>query len=152
MNAEFQKIINQMEPLLRKLRCSDPRTVENLKGVPQRGVYVFYEGDKPFYTGRSRRIRQHIYEHGGTSSRHESATFAFKLFREAIGEPEGHSPKYTRRELQDEYPEEYAKQRQRVQNMQIRAVEINDPIVQTVFETYAIIALGTTRYNACHTT
>ena len=68
MNAEFQKIINQMEPLLRKLRCSDPRTVENLKGVPQRGVYVFYEGDKPFYTGRSRRIRQHIYEHGGTSS------------------------------------------------------------------------------------
>ena len=95
MNAEFQKIINQMEPLLRKLRCSDPRTVENLKGVPQRGVYVFYEGDKPFYTGRSRRIRQRIYEHGGTSSRHESATFAFKLFREAIGEPEGHSSKYS---------------------------------------------------------
>ena len=108
MNAEFQKIINQMEPLLRKLRCSDPRTVENLKGVPQRGVYVFYEGDKPFYTGRSRRIRQRIYEHDGTSSRHESATFAFELLREAIGEPEGHSPKYTRRELQDEYPEEYA--------------------------------------------
>ena len=152
MNAEFLEIINKMEPLLRKLQCSDPVTAASLKSVPQQGVYVFYEGDKPIYTGRSRRLRQRIQEHGSTSSRHESATFAFKLLREAIGEPEWHSSKYTRKALQDKYPQEYAKQRQRVQNMDIRAVEINDPLIQTVFETYAIIALGTTRYNTFHTT
>ena len=152
MNAEFQAIIDQMEPLLMRLRCCDPLTWGNLRSLPQQGVYVFYENDKPIYAGRSRRIRQRIREHGGESSRHESATFAFKLFREAIGEPEGHSSKYTRRQLQDQYPEEYASQRQRVRSMRIRAVEINDPLVQTVFEIYAIIALGTTHYNKFHTT
>lgn len=152
MNAEFQAIIDQMEPLLMRLRCSDPLTWNNLRSLPQQGVYVFYENDKPIYVGRSRRIRQRIREHGGESSRHESATFAFKLFREVIGEPEGHSSKYTRRQLQDQYPEEYASQRQRVRSMRIRAVEINDPRVQNVFEIYAIVALGTTHYNKFHTT
>ena len=152
MNVEVQAIIDQMEPLLTRLRCCDPLTWDNLRSLPQQGVYVFYENDKPIYAGRSRRIRQRIREHGGESSRHESATFAFKLFREALGEPEGHSSKYTRRQLQDQYPEEYASQRQRVRSMRIRAVEINDPLVQTVFEIYAIIALDTTHYNKFHTT
>ena len=152
MNVQFQAIIDQMEPLLTRLRCCDPLIWDNLRGLPQQGVYVFYENDNPIYTGRSRRIRQRIREHGGESSRYESATFAFKLFREAIGEPEGRSPKYTRKELQDQHPEEYANQRQRVRNMRIRAVEINDPLVQTVFEIHAIIALGTTHYNKFHTT
>ena len=152
MNAEFQEIIDQMESLLTTLRCCAPLTWNNLRSLPQQGVYVFYENDKPIYTGRSRRMPQRIREHGGASSRHESATFAFKLFREAIGEPEGHSSKYTRKELQDQHPEEYANQRQRVRSMRIRAVEITDPLVQTVFEIYAVIELGTTHYNKFRTT
>ena len=152
MNAEFQAIIDQLEPLLTTLRCCAPVTWDNLGSLPQQGVYVFYENDRPIYTGRSRRIPQRIREHGGASSRHESATFAFKLFREAIGEPEGHSSKYTRKELQDQHPEEYANQRQRVRSMRIRAVGISDPLVQTVFEIYAVIELGTTSYNKFHTT
>ena len=152
MKAEFRAIIDQMEPLLTRLRCCYPQTWDNLRSLPQQGVYVFYENDKPIYTGRSRRIPQRIREHGGEGSRHESATFAFKLFREAIGEPEGHASKYTRKQLQDQHPEEYARQRQRVRSMRIRAVEINAPLVQTVFEIYAVIALDTTRYNKFHTT
>ena len=152
MKAEFRAIIDQMEPLLSRLRCSYPQTWDNLRSLPQQGVYVFYENDEPIYTGRSRRMPQRVREHGGASSRHESATFAFKLFREAIGEPEGHTSKYTRKELQDQFPEEYGSQRQRVRSMRIRAVEINDPLVQTVFEIYAVIALGTTRYNTFQTT
>ena len=152
MKAEFRAIIDQMEPLLSRLRCSYPQPWDDLRSLPQQGVYVFYENDEPIYTGRSRRMPQRIREHGGASSRHESATFAFKLFREAIGEPEGHASKYTRKELQDRFPEEYSSQRQRVRSMRIRAVEIYDPLVQTVFEIYAVIALGTTRYNKFHTT
>ncbi len=36
--------------------------------------------------------------------------------------------------------------------MRFRVVEIEDPIVQAMFETYAILALDTTRYNMFHTT
>ena len=54
MNARFQEIVDQMEPLLEELRRSDLLTWDHLKEVPQQGVYVFYEGDRPIYTGRSR--------------------------------------------------------------------------------------------------
>ena len=152
MNARFQEIVDQMEPLLEELRRSDLLTWDHLKEVPQQGVYVFYEGDRPIYTGRSRRMRQRIREHGARSSRHESATFALKLLRDAIGEPEGHSSEYTRPELQEKYPDQYAAQRERVRNMRFRVVQIEDPVAQTIFETYAILALDTTHYNSFHTT
>ena len=35
--------------------------------------------------------------------------------------------------------------------MPIRAVEIEDQRVQTVFEIYAVLALGTTKYNTFET-
>ena len=152
MDHEFQKIVDQMERLIRDLKGSDLLTWDDLKSVPQQGVYVFYEGDTPIYVGRSRRMRKRIREHGATSSRHESATFALKLLRDVVGVPEGHSSQFTRPQLQEKYPSEYAAQRERVRNMRIRVVEIVDPIVQTVFETYAILALGTTHYNTFHTT
>ena len=56
MNAEFQAIIDQMEPLLTWLRRFEPLTWDNLRSLPQQGVYVFYDNDRPIYTGRSRRI------------------------------------------------------------------------------------------------
>ena len=152
MNARFQAIVDKMEPLLEKLRSSDLLTWDDLKRVPQQGVYVFYEGDAPIYTGRSRRMRQRIREHGARSSRHESATFALKLLRHEVDELEGHSSQYTRPQLQAKHADEYAAQRERVRNMRFRVVEIEDPIVQTVFETYAILALCTTDYNTFHTT
>ena len=152
MNARFQEIVDKMEPLLEKLRNSDLLTWDDLARVPQQGVYVFYEDGRPIYTGRSRRMRQRIREHGARSSRHESATFAMKLLRDAIKEPEGHSSEYTRPQLQEKYADEYAAQRERVRNMRFRVVEIKAPEVQTVFETYAILALCTTRFNTFHTT
>ena len=97
-------------------------------------------------------MRQRIREHGARSSRHEWATFALKLLRDAIGEPEGHSSEYTRPQLQEKYPDEYAAQRERVRKMRFRVVEIEDPVVQTVFETYANLASCTTRFNTFHTT
>ena len=75
-----------------------------------------------------------------------------KLLRDAIKEPEGHSSEYTRPQLQEKYADEYAAQRGRVRNMRFRVVEVEDPVVQTVFETYAILALCTTRFNTFHTT
>ena len=152
MNAAFQDIVKQMEPRLEMLENCSPHAWGNLQGIPPKGVYALYENGEAIYVGRSNRMRQRIREHGANSSRHESATFAFKLLREAVGEPEGHRSSKTRKELQELHPREYEEQRLRIRNMTVRVVEIEDQRVQAVFETYAILALGTTRYNTFHTT
>ena len=152
MNAEFQAIIEKMEPLLENLKSCQPFTWDNLRDLPQKGVYVFYEDDKPVYTGRSNGMRQRIRQHGADSSRHGSATFAFKLLLEKIGEPGNHRSSAPRKELEERHSEEYAKQRRRIREMTIRVVQIEDQQRQAIFEIYAILALGTTCYNTFYTT
>ena len=144
MNAEFQAIVDKMEGLLEKLRGGPEFTRDDLRDMPKQGVYVLYEGGKPIYVGRSNNIPQRIRGHS-ESSRHEAATFAFKLYREKIENPPG-----TRKEVQTMDPPEYERQRRRVGAMPIRAVEIEDQRVQTVFEIYAVLALGT-KYNTFET-
>ena len=152
MNAAFQDIVKQMEPLLKTLEECPAIPWDNLRGIPQEGVYAFYEHGEPIYVGRSNGMRQRIRQHGAVSSRHGSATFAFKLLLEKKGEPGRHRSSAPRKELEERHSEEYSRQRERIRNMTVRVVEIEDQRVQAVFETYAILALGTTRYNTFHTT
>ena len=56
-------------------------------------------------------------------------------------------PKRPDPELADKYEAEFREQKQRVSNMEVRAVEVTDSVVQAVFEIYAALTLGTTRYN-----
>ena len=153
MNAEFQSIVGKMEPLLEQLENSSPLVAQDdLKKLPPKGVYAFYEDSEAIYVGRSNRLRERVREHRSTSSGHESATFAFKLLLEAIGDPGGHVPGRTRREVQERYAEEYKKQKERIRKMEVKAVEIEEQETQAVFEIYAILALKTTKYNSFRTT
>ncbi len=135
-----------MEGLIERLRDGPEYTRDDLRGMPKKGVYVLYEDGEPIYVGRSNSLAQRIRAHSANSSRHESATFAFKLYKEGIGKPEG-----TRKEVQAMDPDEYERQRERVGKMTIRAVEIEDQREQTIFEIYAVLSLGTTRYNTFET-
>lgn len=146
MNAKFQRIVDQMEGLLDDLRGSREYTRDDLRGIPKQGVYALYEGGEPIYVGRSRDLARRIREHSARSSGHNAATFAFILYREKLGDPEGR-----REEVQAMDPPEYERQRQRVGAMTVRAVEIEDPWIQAVFEIYAVLALGTTKYNTFET-
>lgn len=155
MHERFQQIIDRMEPLLVNLMESPPIGWDDRKRLPIKGVYVFYEEGNPIYVGRSNRIPQRIREHGSDSSRKESATFALKLLRKKLGLPGGHNDKYTRTQLQEKYGDEYRAQRELIRSMEIRAVEIADQRTQAIFESYAILALGTDGpkgYNDFHTT
>ena len=153
MRAGFQAIVDQMEPLLQALQMSPAKAVKDgLRGLPKRGVYAFYENGRAIYVGRSNRMRDRIREHGAESSRHESATFAYKLMLEIEGEQGGHTSKLSRQELQEKYEETYKRQRERIREMEMRAVQIDDQAVQAVFEIYTILTLGTTKYNSFRTT
>ena len=92
-------------------------------------------------------MRERILEHGRPSSDHYSATFAFRLAKEAAKQ-KGIDLSKTSAQLEEDaaFVDLFSQARQRVSEMSVRGVEIKDPIVQTLFEVYAHIALRT-KYN-----
>ena len=137
MDTIFWEAIDKMKPLMNELKGSEERSWDDSSDAPRRGVYVFYEKGNPIYVGRSNNMRRRIREHGAASSDRYSATFAFKLLRESLNEPEGRAE-----DIQRVHKEEYRQQRERVRAMTFRAVAITDQLEQTLFETYAIIEMG----------
>ncbi len=127
---EFEAITARMGPLLKKLQNSPRYGEKTLRGLPQEGVYVFYEGCKPMYVGRSSRqgIRKRVQQHTIPSSSHNQAVFAFKLLQETLAVPTGHGAPLKKPELAEKYESESKEQKRRVRNMEVRAVKITDSL------------------------
>ena len=139
---KFEDIIACMEPPFEQLQSSQPCRAPTYYGLPEKGIYVFYEHGKPLYVGRvgstsKQSMRSRIQQHTRPSSGHNTATFAFILLREMFPE------KLSRAEFENEYEVEFKHMKERVRNMDVRAVEIEDSKTQTVFEVYASMALRT---------
>jgi hypothetical protein len=145
MSEEFNNVIAEMRPLLDRLLATAPASRDQLRGIPERGIYVFYEKDQPIYVGRSNRLKQRLLEHGRPSSRHNSATFAFNLAMEAASQGQIPLPSGTRAEIENgpRFSHLYNQAKARVAAMKVRVVEVKNPIEQTIFEVYAALALGT---------
>ena len=141
MNMKFSELVEEMPELLQNLESQHPRTIDNLKGLPQRGVYIFYEEHKALYVGRSNRVVDRIREHCRESSRHNSATFAFNLAKEEMGL--GQKTRVPRKELEKApgFDKAFWEARKRVSEMKIRVVQIDDQVTQALFEIYAALAL-----------
>ena len=136
-----------MHPLLVKLKICSAQTFATRTKLPDRGVYVFYEGKKALYVGRSNQIRERIGTHGRKGATQEQANFAFRLMAKKYHLDIGHSATVSRSQIAKKYAAEFREQKQKVREMTIRAVEITDDAASYFFETYAILALGTTEFN-----
>ena len=147
MNAKFEEIINQLSDLMQQLVDSPLRQRNSLGDIPNKGIYVFYENEEPIYVGRSNRMKDRIQEHGRKSSYHNSATFAFILAKEIANE-QGIDIKIKRKALESDstFADIFFKQKERVSKMNVRVIEIDDPIIQTIFEVYVSMELNT-EYN-----
>ena len=147
MNNEFKELVDQLPSLLEQLLNSPLKPWGNLGSLPQKGIYVFFERGHPVYVGRTNRMRERIKEHGRRSSIN-SVTFAFKLAKEAAKRKEIDLSKQ-RVELAEDpnFAKLFSEAKERVSRMSVRVIEIDDPIIQTLFEVYASIALKTTKYN-----
>jgi len=145
VTEQFNKVIEKMQPLLEELQASEPLTRADLRTVPQRGLYVFYEDDIPIYVGRSNRVRQRLQEHSRPSSRHNSATFAFNLATEAAQKQRFDLTDMQRSKIENDpgFKKLYDEAKSRVAAMEIRVIKVADPIEQTIFEVYAALALAT---------
>ena len=143
MATIFWEAIDKMKTLMDRLQNSEECGWYEHRKAPSKGVYAFYENGEPIYVGRSNNMGRRIREHGAGGSGRHSATFAFKLLREALNDPEDRAE-----DIEKAHEDEYRQQRERIRAMTFRAVAVSDQLEQTLFEIYAVIQMGTApRYN-----
>jgi len=86
MDPKFAKLIDTLEEKRVALLGMDAVHYGALpRAMPVRGVYLFSDGAKHLYVGRTNRMRQRLGGHCRPSASHFSASFAFRLAREATG-------------------------------------------------------------------
>ena len=154
-HPQFEYIIKRLPEYLRELREPDsipmetPAQRRSLRDAlpASEGVYVLYEDDKPLYVGRSDRLADRLLEHGQPANGSESATFAFNLAY-LKWRPQTEFANVTRQERQafklaPEYDILFDEAKERVRKMCVRAVGIENPVEQAMFELYAHVQLET---------
>lgn len=147
MDAKFRDIVDALDPKHRALLASAPVTYGGLpKAMPQRGVYLFSDGDRHLYVGRTNRIRRRLAGHCRPSASHFTATFAFRLAREATGSVKAtYTTKGSRADLLNDpaFAAAFINAKARISSMGIRFVEETDPVRQALLEIYVATVLGT---------
>jgi hypothetical protein len=145
MNAKFDKMIDQLPLLLDQLVKSPSKNRDTLGALPQKGIYLFYENECPIYVGRSNRIKERLQEHSRPSSTHTSATFAFNLAKKAAIEKEidvNNIPRVIL-EKDPDFSSLFSEAKEKVSRMSIKVIEIDDQIIQTIFEVYVSVKFNT---------
>jgi len=150
MNERFKKLSDRM-PLRLQLLLEQPLIAIDDIGVthvPQKGVYVLFEGNKPIYVGRSNRMKNRLKEHSQRSSDHYSATLAFRIAKQNTIALQNIERKQTNEQLMknSDFVEEFEAAKDRIARTKIRFIEIEDQIEQALFEIYAHLTLNT-KYN-----
>jgi hypothetical protein len=147
MDPEFAKLTESLMPLCEALRAMSPS-----HNIPRKekikGVYLFSEGHKHLYVGRSNNIRRRFKEHVSPGSRINDAPFAVLLARESTGILPAYSGKNVRMKLalNEAFATAFSKAKVRISSMEFRFVEEGDPVRQTLLEVYCAVVLAT-RYN-----
>ncbi len=154
----FEDVIDKMPTYLKTLEACSLMSMDTNEerrrlgdNLPARGVYVLYEGGKPKYVGRSDRLKERLLEHGRSSSISNGATLAFQITTNEFQKrhPGASSMKKNALEANLQFQDLFVAAKNRVRKMDIRVVEIQDAIEQTIFEVYAHMTLGT-EYNSFH--
>ena len=144
MNERFKKLTDRMPLRLLSLLEQPLIAIDDIgiTQVPQKGVYVFFEGNNPIYVGRSNRLKNRLKEHSQRSSGRYSATLAFRIAKQNTSTLQ---KKQTNEQLMKnrDFVEEFEAAKDRIARTKIRFIGIEDQIEQAMFEIYVHLALGT---------
>ena len=147
MNAEFLRYINHLDAQVDQLLGAPVYRYDDLpRGIPKSGIYLFSEGEINLYVGRSNRIRGRLSSHCRDSSRHNAASFAFRIARQRTGRIEAtYNQKGSRAALsQDpEFSVAFREAKEFLRSLNIRFVEENHQTTQALLEIYAAVRLRT---------
>ncbi len=150
MDPRFGALTEELHVSFEQLMAMPPVIGGTLpSNLPQRGIYLFSEGDEHLYVGRSNNIRKRYAAHTRPSSSHNSAAFAMLLSREETGRRASYKADGDSRKslmLDDRFSEAFLRQKARIRNMHFRCVGEVRPLQQTLLEVYCAVVLGT-RYN-----
>lgn len=144
VNETFRKHVELLHGKFEALLRMHPVTVGVLpRDVPTSGIYLFSEGPRHLYVGRSKRIRDRLRYHCGTAP---DASLAFKLAREETGNARAsYSPAGSRKALllESTFQDAYRAAKERIRRMDLRYVSEPDANRQALLEIYVTIALAT---------
>jgi hypothetical protein len=151
MDARFADAVRQLHPCFERLLAMPPCKEGALpKSMPERGVYLFSEGDNHLYVGRSNRLRRRYGDHCNPGAPHNQAVFAFKLAREATGKTVAAYVQGPDSRLglvgDPDFAKAFSSAKARVRLMEYRFTEQTDPNLQALLEIYCTIVLQC-RYN-----
>ena len=143
MREHFTARVAILEKLLTLLLESEPLSPP-LRKAP--GIYLLSEGATHLYVGRTKNIQQRFRNHSNASSGHNQATFAFRIARQETGhEKATYTVEGSRSALLQDpvFSAAFERAKARVRNMQLRFIEIDDPVQQALLEIYVAICLET---------
>jgi hypothetical protein len=147
LNPHFAKAVENLHVSFDALIAMPPITTGKLpKVMPKQGVYLFSEGSRHLYVGRSNVLKQRYGQHCNPGSQHNQAVFAFKLARETTGRTKAsYVPGENSRDglSQDiDFRAAFLESKARVKRMEYRFVEECDQTKQALLELYCAIALN----------
>ena len=147
MDAGFAKLIGSLEPKYMALLKMRPVKYGALPmDLPVRGVYLFSEGRRHLYVGRTNRLRSRLRGHCTPSAGHFSATLAFRMARQATGRTAAtYSRSGSRSDLLKDpaFAAAFVDAKRRIASMNLRFVEESDPTRQALLEIYSATVLKT---------
>lgn len=147
MDSRFAAYVDSLAPSFQRLMAAHPVRVTALpKDAPQSGVYLFSEGTRHLYVGRTDRLRERLQEHCRPSSPHNSAPFAFRLAREVTEQlVASYMTEGSRRSLaaDPDFRHAFTQAKARVRQMDVRWVEESDALRQALLEIYVAVVLKT---------
>ena len=147
MDAVFQKYMERLHPSFERLLNKTPVHILDLPmELPRQCVYLFSEGGRNLYVGRSNNFRNRLRQHSIDGAQHNQAVFAFKLARESTGKTEVSYRSESSRSsllLDSEFANAFLLAKRRVRAMDLRYVEEADQLRQALLEIYVSVVLQT---------
>lgn len=148
MDPRFAVLVEALAPKLGELLARVPLHYGNLpRDMPLSGVYLFSEGARHLYVGRSNSLRGRYGRHCRPGATHRQAAFAFQLAREATGKTiatyragEGSRAGLI---LDPLFAAAFIAAKERTRAMEYRYVEEADQNRQALLEVYCAVVLGT---------
>jgi hypothetical protein len=145
MNPSFEEVLSKMETLFQRFVGAPRVSFADRKNFPTApGLYLLSEADKDLYVGRSssglkKRLRGH------TAGTHFSSSFAFLLARDETNMKPTYKKEGSRPELMlhPVFRPAFDRAVERIRNMEVRFIELEDDHQQYLLELYTALQLKT---------
>lgn len=149
LEGRFHDLIAVLHDRLEVLVTAAPFTFgDRPRGLTgKKAVYLFCNGDTPFYVGRTKNLGQRLGQHCNDGSQPNQSSVAFKLACDELKiERQKYAPGQNWKALMTQNSQldpTFRRHKEAMRAMWIRYVEEPDPVTQALLEIYCAVALKT---------